>query len=527
MEIVSAYCAHGSHVRPRPEVSLGQPAPVPGASPAPPAAVPPGTAPARATGAARAPAAPALGRTGDDHPVGGGARLRRYRARGGHQPGRGHRPGGRLQGHEEPAAAGPRHEHPAGRHRRPGQDHRAAAARVPPGRTALPLHRHDDDRAHLGGPGAGHGGEPAARLLRPGARPPRPDHRPAARPAPAEAERGLCRGRPPADRAHGRGHDPGEDRPLPGGRLHQLHADRGRPRRGPDLHGDAAEGHLQRTRPRARHAHPAGRPGAPVRALTAPGRRERPGPDEAPAAVPGGTDREGHLVRGAAEPDAVPGRDPGGAGLGPRRQGLRHRRAARPRPRDAELLALVLGVHHRPHRTDALPGQGRRRDPEVGPGPVRPAVRGAARRQAAHRGAPRRRPRRRARRGGPPADPGPGGERHHDLGAGQADRHRAGGDRLRHHPPAGDGARPVGGHAHHVRPPLGPLRPRPGRGPAGQRAARGAGAGAGADGDGRGRLPGRAGGALRGPGASGPERGAGQRGGVLGRRLSTPPGAQS
>ncbi len=47
---------------------------------------------------------------------------------------------------------------------------------------------------------------------------------------------------------------------------------------------------------------------------------------------------KGDLLRGAAEPDAVPGRDPGGARLGPRRRGLRHRRAARPRPRDAELL---------------------------------------------------------------------------------------------------------------------------------------------------------------------------------------------
>ncbi len=62
----------------------------------------------------------------------------------------------------------------------------------------------------------------------------------AARQARHQAERGLRRGRPQPDRADRRAHDGGAYRPLPGGRLHQLHAQRGRGRRGRDLHRTAA-----------------------------------------------------------------------------------------------------------------------------------------------------------------------------------------------------------------------------------------------------------------------------------------------
>jgi LCP family protein required for cell wall assembly len=67
----------------------------------------------------------------------------------------------------------------------------------------------------------------------------------------------------------------------------------------------AAEGHVHRPRPGGGIAHAERRAGTAVRTLPACRRGLRPGPDAAPAALPGGTDRAGHLLRGAAEPDEV------------------------------------------------------------------------------------------------------------------------------------------------------------------------------------------------------------------------------
>ncbi len=61
-----------------------------------------------------------LGHAGGDHAVGGGAGVRRDRARGADRPGRGHRAGRPVQGHEEPAAGRARDERAAGRHGRTG-----------------------------------------------------------------------------------------------------------------------------------------------------------------------------------------------------------------------------------------------------------------------------------------------------------------------------------------------------------------------------------------------------------------------
>ncbi|CAM5487587.1 LCP family protein [Streptomyces violaceorubidus] len=112
---------------------------------------------------------------------------------------------------------------------------------------------------------------------------------------------------------------------------------------------------------------------------------------------------------------------------------------------DAELLAVVLRVHHRADRTDGLRRQGRRFDPEVGPGEVRAALRRPARGQAAGRaeteaeGAAAG-----AGPGGPEADPRAGGERHPDLRAWQAGGRRAGRDRLPHHQGTEERRRPGG-----------------------------------------------------------------------------------
>ena len=126
-------------------------------------------------------------------------------------------------------------------------------------------------------------------------------------------------------------------------------------------------------RPPSRPAPADGRPGPPVRPLPARRRLLRPRPDEAAAAIPRGADRPGHLLRDPAEPDEVPRRDPGRPRLRTRRQGLRHRRTARPGPGDADLLPVLLRVHDRADRADGIRREGHRLHPEVGPGEVRPS----------------------------------------------------------------------------------------------------------------------------------------------------------
>ena len=220
-QIVWAYGAHGS----QPDRSRRPPLPRRPASRRCPPAPPPRSAVRPSSPAApRRRRRPAAGRP-PARPYGARARAgacgsattlsvvvlaaSRHRARGGDQPGRGHRPGRPLQGHEEPA-------------RRPGNgmnvllvgtDGRDRISEAEQRKYRLggaPCHCTDTIMlgAHLGGPGAGQRRQPAARLVRRDA-PRTPTGPPGSRHArpPRQAERGVRRGRPEPDRADRREHD--------------------------------------------------------------------------------------------------------------------------------------------------------------------------------------------------------------------------------------------------------------------------------------------------------------------------------